>query len=507
MPLKIPTYEETRSFLMAFGRALFPFANYGSPHSWHGRKAGFLAAAVTELHAHVDSAQRDVHPLTAGDGKPVSDWGDAVGVIRKAATPARKSRAGRVSGSAASTVVPLAMLRHEASGLTFAVNQAVTIAGVAGVDPDGFVDADIVAIDVGAQTRLDAGETLKFVDTPVGIQTSVVLQLALDEGGYDTEQFGSYRNRMLATFSQAPSGGNQYDFCKWALESLAAVAYAYAYPHRAGRGTIDVVAFYEASGTSRSLSADDRAAVAAYIRTKAPFQIAGAGGGLRVLETIADPQRVELVLSADGLAVNAFDWVDSPPLVVGGWTSGTRELAVTTALPTSLRAGHRLILSGVTDPTSQDGREYKIESITQTFSPGKVVLEKAPVNAPVVGDLVYSGGPLVTPVRNAIVAHLDGQTVYAGRGRRPLPASAVASAIGLDVLAEGIGSANPGGFYGAWTGAILRASLSVIAMSKGGVRNVVVTTPVADYEAADDAFPLDGQIHYVTPGVVLVRSA
>lgn len=512
MPFTIPTLDDTRSFLVALGRALFPSLNFGSRRSYHGRKATYLAGAITQLHAHADSAQRDVHPLTAGPGKPVNDWCFAVGVTPKAATPARKSAAGRVMGSATSTQGIGSRLVHSESGLIFQLSSAVTIPGII-TDPDSFVDADIVAEDVGSKTRLAAGEVLHFITPSAGIQTDVVLQLDLDQDGFDSEQFGSLRARMLATFSQTPSGGNQADFVKWALASLNTVATAYAYPNRAGAGTIDVVAFYNAGGSARSLSAPDLATVKAYIQTVAPFQVSGPGGGLRVLTTVPDPRIVEIRVQPNGQPAFAFDWDDSNSPTVLSWSATTRQLRFSATLPTSLRAGHRLTLVGAASGSGlqgQDGREYQIESI---FSADTVVLSAStlPPVAPAATDKIYSSGPLVTPIRAAIVAHLNGETVYAGRGLTPLPESAIDSPIGLDILADGIGSANPGGVYSnsqlSWSGAILLAQLFGIAKYKAGVRNVTILQPAADYEAVDDAFPLDGQIHYITPGVVIVRSA
>lgn len=498
MPFEIPSLSETRDFLVALGKALFPGLNFGSRRSYHGRRATYLAGAVTQLHAHVESAKADVMPDTASDGDPVNRWGSIVGVARKSATPARKASAGRVRGAAGATVSEGAQLRHEESGLVFAIGQAVT------VPTSEFYDADIVAVDVGAQTRLTCPAVLKFLETPIGIETTVTLVLDLDEDGFDAEQFGSYRSRVLATFSETPAGGNQSDFVAWALASLNTVASAFAYPERAGRGTIDVVAFYAGHGTARSLSADDRNLVASYIKTKAPFQISGAGGPLRILTTIADPRTVVVTLVPNGQPAFAFDWTEpAATLTVAGWTAETRELQFSASLPLSLRAGHRLILVGVDSrATLHDGREYKIESISGA---DKVILEKAPPSAPAATDLIFSGGPLVTPVRDAIVAHLNGEAVYAGRGLTPLPESAVQSMVGLDVLAEGIGPANPAGIYGTWAGGILRATLAKIATYKAGVRNAVVVTPAADYEATDDAFPDDAQIHFVTPAVVVVR--
>ena len=514
MPFSIPSLDETRDFIVALGKALFPTLDFGSRRSYHGRRTTYLAGAVTQLHAHVDSVARDAHPLTAGDGKPIDDWGAATGVDRKTATPARKASAARVRGSATSTAASGSLLKHEASGFLFELASGVTIPGILG-DPDSFIDADIVASEangsVGSGTRLDAGQSLNFQSAPAGIQTAVVLQLPLDEDGFDAEQFGSYRARVLATFAQAPSGGNQADFVKWALASLNTVAASFAYPNRAGRGTIDVVGFYSGTGTARTLSSDDRDIVKAYIESQAPFQTSGVGSGLRVLTTIADPQAIELTLVSNGQAAFARDWDDSGAPLVASWVGADRKLQFSIALPASLRAGHRLVLGPFV--SAQDGTEYRIESI---FSSDTVILEKTPPVAPIATDKIYSGGPLVTPVRDAIVAHLNGEIVYAGRGLTPVPASVAASSglsiVGLDILAEGVGSATPAGLYSSpngpsWSGAIIRAVLFKIATYAAGVRNATVVLPVADYEAVDDAFPIDNQIHYVTPGSVVVRYA
>lgn len=517
MPFDLPSLADTRVLVVALGRSLFPNLNFGSTLSYHGKWATFLSGTVTQLHFHVDTVQSDVHPMTAGPGRPIEDWCSAFGVPIKSATPARKSAAGRVRGAAAATVNSGTQLRHPQTGLIFKIGNptTITIPGVAGVDPDSFVDADIVGVDLGSQTRLKAGQTLNFLATITDIESEVVLQKDLDEDGFDREQFGSQRGRLLQTMSSTPSGGNQGDFVRWAKESLASVSTAFAYPNRNGRGTIDVVAFYAATGTSRSLSAQDREAVLEYLKTKAPFQVSGEGGGLRVIETIADPQKVELLISTTGVLAFAFDWQGSA--VVLDYDVATRALQFTAPLPASLRAGHRLILVGVgsgSGVNAQDGREYRIEAISGADT---VILEKQPPTPPEEDDLIFPGGPLVAPIRDSIVAHLSGEIVYAGRGQVPVPESKAAptvptgpSIIGLDVLADGIGSSNPNGQYNdtlSWSGAITRATLFKIATYKAGVQNLTITSPVADYEPLDDAFPDSDQIHYVTPSVVIVRSA
>ena len=158
--------------------------------------------------------------------------------------------------------------------------------------------------------------------------------------------------------------------------------------------------------------------------------------------------------------------------------------------------------------TDQDGTELKIEALSGV---DKIILESPPSVDPAATDIFYSGGPLVTPIRDAIKAHLDGETVYAGKNRVPQPASSLTSTVGLEVLARGIGPANPGGKYNTdgnvWVGGILRNVLGQIAIYKAGVRDWNVVAPAADYEAADYAFPNDASIGLVTPKSVLIRGA
>lgn len=520
MPFIVPSQAQTRAFIIAHGKALFPASNFDNRQGFHGKWSTFLAGAVTQLHSHANSLN-ELHPLRAGDGRPINDWGDAYQVLRKGPSPARMEKAGRVRGNAGRTVTPGTQMRHDETGLLFMINNSttVTIPGVLGVDPDSFVDADIIGVDVGSQTQLSAGSTLVFVAPPIGIEPNVVLQLDLTEDGLDNEQFGSYRGRVLDRMGNSTSGGNQPDFVGWVEASLPAVRKGYAYPNRFGRGTIDVAGFYAASGAARALSSGDRAAVLAYVQSKAPFQVSGTGGGLRVLTTVPDPQRVEILLTSNGVAAYAFDWIGSPTVL--SYNATTRELQFSGgALPSSLQAGDRLILVGSvggSGVTAQDGREYRVEAISAV---DKVILDRAPPVNPAATDLIYPGGPLVTPVRDALVEHMNGGRVYAGRGRTPIPESDAAptnptgpSVLGLDILAEGIGPSNPAGKYGSWSGGLIRAVLFQIATYKAGVRNATIVSPAADYESPDDGisdgqlFTMSGQIHYITPSVVIVRSA
>jgi uncharacterized phage protein gp47/JayE len=499
MAFVIPSLSETRDFVIAVGKAVFPDRNYGNLRSYLARRATFLAAAVTQLHAHISSVQDDVMPDSASDGAPINRWGTITGTDRKSATAARKSSAGRVYGVAATAVDAGEELLHQASGLRYEIATSTTIGG------SGYVDADIVAIDTGSQTKIEAGQILQFVSTPAGLQTGVVLQADLDEDGYDDEAFGAYRKRVLATFSEPTAGGTDADYVAWMLE-IEGVSSAFCYANRAGLGTVDVLALHTGSGTARELDSGDQEEVLEYLEERAPSQVAGVNGSLRHLDVVIDEQDVELVLDPNGEAAYAFDWTGGP-MTVATWTSATRTLEFTADRPASMKAGHRIVLKGV--GSAQDGTEYTIEALGAADD--EIILEEAPTVDPVATDLVYSGGPLTTPIRDAIVAHMNGEDVYAGRNRIPRTQGQLdedgESVVGLEVLAEGIGPANPDGAYGAWNGSLLRSLLFQIAMYKAGVRNVTISTPAADVDAEDYEFPLDEQIGLIAPGSVLVRGS
>jgi len=497
MAFKLPSLAQSRELLVAVGRALFPDRAWGSRRTYYGRKATYFSTATTQLHSHVLSAQDECMPDTAPDGAPINRWGKIVGVDRKGATPARKSSAGRVRGSLAAVAPVDSELTHAATGLRFKLaSQAV----IPAASPNNFFDADIVGIDVGAITRLEAGQTLAFTQPIAGIEPTVVLVKALDEDGFDPEQFGAYRGRILDTWGKPASGGNDADYEKWA-KLVTGVATAYTYGNRGGIGSVHVAAFHAATGTARALLTAERNDVLASIRAFAPNYIAAQGSTLRVLVTVADPQPVEILITPNGDPAFAFDWDDTTPPTVLAWNGSTRELQFSGgALPVTLKAGHRISLRGVA--STQDSAQLVIQAISAV---DKVILQASPINAPAATDVIYSGGPLVDPIRSSIVAHLSGEDVYAARNRTPAPASSLSSVVGLEILAPGIGPANPGGKYGTWTGGIIRRQLDQIAMYKAGVRNTNVVTPATDYEALDDQFPNLDQVHYVVPSSVLVR--
>jgi len=511
---QVPTLDQMLGFLVAMFKGLLPDRNIGSRFVPAWKLLKVIAAAVTDVHANVAASFKDAMPDSAR-GAALDRW---IAIFRpggtktrKAATPARKASAGRVRGAPGAVTAVGDQLIHRASGLLFQINSAAAIPAAPAVP---FVDVDILAISVGSATRLKKGEILEYLSAPSGIQTKIELQKDLDDDGFDIEQDGAARNRLLAALAAPSSGGNQSDFVGWALSQLG-ISQAFVYPNRAGIGTVDIAALHTGIGTARILNTAEATALLALLQTLAPAQLAANGGALRVLTVVGgnvDPANlanVEITVAPDGSPQYAFDWDDTTPPAVQSWNASTRTLQLTTARPPTMQAGHRLCLKGVT--SSQDGAPVVIEALVGTDS---VILQTVPKNtsgtdaAPAATDLVYAGGPLTDTIRSAIVAHLNGDVLYAAP-TGPLPGAVAASSsistAQLQVLATGIGTANPAGIYGAWVGSLLRGTLQRIVTYTRGVRSTSVITPAVDQEAIDYGFPLDLQVGLLTPGYVLVR--
>lgn len=453
MSYPIPTLEELHELLLAARRNAFPGAVTTPLHpNW--KRDRMLAGAVTDNHAHLAAIQRDLLPDRSGEDM-LERWGSIKGVPRGGATPARKAAALRVFGDVAAEVEVGDLLDHS-SGLRYQVNSAAAIPGA------GFIEVDIVAVDVGEQTRLPAGDTLRFVTPPTGIEEVAELVLDLDEDGHDVEPLGSYRNRVLLRFSRPPLGGAPNDFVFWALEWGAAAAFSY--PTRNGKGSVDLVALHAGSGTARILTEAERVSLRAYVAARMP-----ANDDLRILE--AEDEEVDVEVLVRPIDPLAFDWHDETPLEVASWDAGSRTLTFTAARPLSMQAGHRLIVKPAAGGT---GEQHVIDALSSTDA---VILQKVPEGyTPAATDLVYSGGGLVDQVRDALLEHVNE-----------------------------LGTANPDDReYGEWEGTLRVATIFRIAQLTAGVLDSQVAAPAANVAPADPPWP-SAAIGLLTPGRVLVR--
>ena len=415
-----------------------------------------VALAKTDLDAHVDACFRDALPDTAGEAT-INRHGSAHGVARKDATAASEDNAGKIRGTNGSSWAVTDTLRHK-SGLSY----KPTTSGTLGVSGEALVG--IIAIDTGPKTRLTAGEVLVWDVTPPGLENEVKIVADLADGGEVQEQIGPYRGRIVNRIAEPAMGGNANDWKQWVLQSAAYIAAGYVWPNRNGRGSVDVAGLKAGSGSARLLDVSERAALLAYVDSQRPVSAAE-----RVLDVITQALNVTVTLVPESGVQFSRDWDDSTPLVVSTWTAVTRILVFTTPRPASMAVGHRLVVDGIS------GIEMEIESLSSTNA---VVLKDALGQTPAPAQLTYSGGPLITPVRNAILAHFDG-------------------------LGPRVGDFGQGD----WVGSLLLSQLFETIQTSDGVHDSTIVSPVSNVEPTPESFPFDAQVRLLVAGNILVRYA
>ncbi len=456
MQFPIATLEETHAFLIADFANTFradpPDVSEGS-FNWLWLRT--FAAGLTGNHAHTSATKTDLFPGTA-EGDMLRAWAELRGVIPKTATPARKSKGLRVSGTP-TTVVPAEAELVHASGLIFQTASSDVIG------PGEYVDVDVVAVSTGSVTRLNAGEVLTFTTPIADIQEAAELHLDMDEDGDDAETDGDLQPRVKNRFSNPPLGGAANDYVQWAI-AVTGYAAAFEYPLRRGLGTIDLAALHKGSGSARCPSEPEVAELQAVIDTKRPVSVKG----FRVLLVTPEAVDVEYTVIPNGDAAYTFDWDDSTPPVVSTWDSVTRTLVFTSDRPSSMKAGDRIIVAA-----GDTARERVIDALDSTD--GVILTLDEDGDTP--AGTIYSGGPLVQPVRAAILAHFIS-----------------------------LGTANPDATrYGAWEGNLRPNAISRVAGAVAGHLDGTVVLPAATVEASDPAYPSDETVGLLVPGRVLVR--
>jgi uncharacterized phage protein gp47/JayE len=180
---------------------------------------------------------------------------------RKAATLA--------SGTATATgvsgvTIPLGTQLSDAT-TTYEVTKSVVLGNVP-------VELAITALEAGAIGNHDAGYTLTFTASISGVDdNATVVELS---GGTDVETDDELRARVLRRIQQPPMGGAAYDYEAWAL-AVPGCTRAWCAPLEMGIGTVTVRVLFDSLRADDDgwPTADDLAAVTAYINTKRPVAV------------------------------------------------------------------------------------------------------------------------------------------------------------------------------------------------------------------------------------------
>jgi uncharacterized phage protein gp47/JayE len=451
--MAIDTLDTIHRRLIADFAGRFPgFEVPKSSDNW--KRLRILAAAEWGMR-HQQSLELDeIMPDTASiDG--LLRWGAILSLPRKGATPSRKSKALRVFGVATTPILTGEQL-NATNGTAFQVNEDSAIGS------GGFVDVDVLAISTGSATRLTAGEILTFAAPPADIDADAELQLDLDEGGEDVEDVEDYRVRILDRLARPGMGGNSNDYKAWALE-VDDVASAYVYPLRGGVGSVDLAFLAKGSGSVRTPSGAKVTEVSDYIHSVRPVSMRD----FRAITPVAVSQDIHLALrTRPGVR---WDWDDATPLAVQAWTAATRTLQLQTDRPADMEIGDRVIIASA----GGDGAEHEIVAFGAS---DEVVLKDDPATAPLLDDVVYSGGPAVEPLRESVKA-------------------------AIDLLGPAVGEFG----VGDWDDTIEPGRLEGLAFAISTTRDATAIDPAAPVVPDDPVYPDDGTVEYLIWGRVLVR--
>lgn len=445
--------DDLTDALVAFFANLLPTKNV-SRNSDNWKRLRAQAGGIADLHAHIDAVDRDALPDTA-KGVALDRWGAILKLPRKGASPASADNAGLIRGTNGSTWTTSDTLTHK-SGKTFRPTAGGTVgAGLSAL-------TGVVSISTGASARLAAGEVLTWSSAPSGLEAEVELQAALDSGGDDAELDGPYRVRVLARMAQPAAGGNVTDWQNWALESSDTIATAYVYPNRSGVGSVDVAALKAGSGAARLLDGTERAALLVALDGLRPVTATA-----RVIEVTTETLNVEVTITPESAARFVRDWDDAVAPAVLAWAPSTRLLQFAAARPATMAVGDRIVVAGTS------GEELVIETLSSTDS---VVLVDAKGQTPVAAALVYSGGPVIGPARDALVALID--------------------ALGPRTGSFGAGY---------WEGTFRLSKAFEAVQTAEGVLDSTWIAPVANVEPTAEAYPDDTTVALLVPGSILVR--
>lgn len=466
---KVPNLEETHGFLVDDYSNRFPDDDV-SRASDNWKRTRVTALAVTPLHAHIKTVEENLLPDTS-DKTRQDRWGTILKVPRKPATAAFGTAVLRVFGTASSAVTIGLVLAHQ-DGTVYETSGSGVIGSGGFVDVDLNVGLDPVAtgISVGSITRKTKGEQLSFQAPPAGVNSIAELQADLDHGGDDEESVGAYQVRLLDKMRQPGMGGNANDYAQWTLAQDGA-ATAYVYPLRDGLGTVDVAFLHQGRGATRLPTVGEIAAMQAYIDTQRPVSMAG----MRVVTVAAEQNDVEIMVQPTDEPKNQFDWDDTVPPTVSAWNGTTRVLTFS-ARPTDILVNDRLTYRSA---APNDGSELVVEALGPGANDVTVAaLTPAQVAAPpVAGNQIYSGGPLVEPLRQSVLSHFD--TLGPARG------SDAAKVAGI------------------WEDQLRPATLFKIAQLSSGVLDTDIVVPAANVVATNN--PPVGTVGLLTPRRVLIR--
>ena len=82
----------------------------------------------------------------------------------------------------------------------------------------GIATVEVVAVNEGAKSNVNGGVEFELISPVANIESKAVLSGMGMTGGADIENISSLRARLLFRVQYPPSGGNKWDYIRWARE-------------------------------------------------------------------------------------------------------------------------------------------------------------------------------------------------------------------------------------------------------------------------------------------------
>lgn len=451
MALESGDFEDNRAQIAAFLQNRAPELGT-SPVEWGGEFAGAMAQITQGTAASIEAKGRDCPPSAQSSDTGLSEWSISIGLPNgsggygpRAATFAQGMTA-YLTGDVGTTYTGGTGGQQATVGaVTLLLRANVTIPGVSGTGQIlATWDADPATDSAGEIGNLLPGTELQLASPPSGSDQTITIYSKPDVPGQNAESASSLLLRIQGKMQRPPNGGNGTDYQQWGTSATnengspltTATLFAYIYPNYCGDSCPRMVLLASGSGPARQVSAFLLAQVAGYLRgSEVRDGVAPVGQDCTVRTGYMPAARAlrEHVRCVVSKSAFAFDWVR-------GTTSYTVFSITTAGLPgwaTTAGANALLELQTLAPVSLKDainaGTTPQIQVDTGTSSAflGPVVPQQWPCRAfqdaagrttlallvpnagdfaawVQVGNAVYSGGPIVTPVAANVLAATDG---------------------------------------------------------------------------------------------------
>ena len=226
-----------------------------------GALASVIAGGFNALYGYLFERTKQNHPYTA-TGVWLERWAKLWNIPRKQPTAA----VGPALATGASGVTIPAGTRLQApGGAVYAVDAVATTVS-------GSVSIALTAIAAGAAGNQAADTVLSWVNTPSGLDSTVIVGDGGLGGGADLESDDALRARMIQRIQAPGHGGNEADYLGWA-KSIASITRAWVFPLYDGPGSVRVYVANDAYVGANLASPSDVSAVQSYIDSVRPVTV------------------------------------------------------------------------------------------------------------------------------------------------------------------------------------------------------------------------------------------